>query len=136
MGDNGERGFAPGSAVDKFCIQDSTRTAPSLSVVIPFDAGGEDAESIGRSFSSAATSIPASEGGSDPYPGCPASRLEPVGVTLYRDFRRRYGLQRTAEERVAGLLGSILEHGIASAVLRLFARIVGTPAGESEESES
>ena len=51
-----------------------------------------------------------------------------MGVSMYREFRRRYGLQRTAEERVAGLLGAVLEHGSASAVLRLFARIVGAPA--------
>ncbi|CAN0546589.1 unnamed protein product, partial [Ectocarpus sp. 8 AP-2014] len=51
----------------------------------------------------------------------------------YRDFRRRYGLQRTAEERVAGLLGAVLDHGPASPVLRLFARMVGAPAGASGE---
>lgn len=59
---------------------------------------------------------------------CPATKLEPVAVTLYQDFRRRYGLVRTAEERVAALLGSIVEHMKASAILRLFARIVGAPA--------
>lgn len=59
---------------------------------------------------------------------CPASAAEPLGVILYGSFRRRYGLQRTAEERVAGLLGSILEHSPASAVLRLFARMMGAPA--------
>ncbi|CBN73996.1 hypothetical protein Esi_0009_0188 [Ectocarpus siliculosus] len=64
---------------------------------------------------------------------CPASRVETLGVALYRDFRRRYGLQRTAEERVAGLLGAVLEHGPASPVLRLFARMVGAPAGASGE---
>ncbi|CAB1106295.1 unnamed protein product [Ectocarpus sp. CCAP 1310/34] len=62
---------------------------------------------------------------------CPASRVETLGVALYRDFRRRYGLQRAAEERVAGLLGAVLEHGQASPVLRLFARMVGAPAGAS-----
>ncbi|CAM9258655.1 unnamed protein product [Ectocarpus sp. 4 AP-2014] len=64
---------------------------------------------------------------------CPASSVETLGVALYRDFRRRYGLQRTAEERVAGLLGAVLEHGPASPVLRLFARMVGAPAGASGE---
>lgn len=59
---------------------------------------------------------------------CPASGVESLGVILYASFRRRYGLQRTAEERVAGLLGSILEHSPASAVLRLFARMVGAPS--------
>lgn len=59
---------------------------------------------------------------------CPASGVESLGVILYGRFRRRYGLQRTAEERVAGLLGSILEHSPASAVLRLFARMLGAPA--------
>lgn len=66
---------------------------------------------------------------------CPASRVETLGVALYRDFRRRYGLQRTAEERVAGLLGAVLEHGPASPVLRLFARMVGAPADASGEGE-
>lgn len=37
---------------------------------------------------------------------------------------------RTAEERVAGLLGSVLEHRQASAALRIFARIVGAPAAD------
>eukprot|EP00903_Cladosiphon_okamuranus_P010537 g9967.t1 len=59
---------------------------------------------------------------------CVASEVEPLGVILYKSFRRHYGLQRTAEERVAGLLGSILEHSPASAVLRLFARMLGVPA--------
>lgn len=60
---------------------------------------------------------------------CPAAaKLEPVGAALYQNFRRRYGLVRTTEERVAGFLGSILEHREASAILRLFARIVGAPA--------
>lgn len=62
------------------------------------------------------------------YPGCPAANLEPVGVMLYLEARRRYGLQRTAEERVAGLLGSIIEHARSSALLRLFTRILGVPA--------
>lgn len=66
---------------------------------------------------------------------CPASRVETLGVALYRDFRRRYGLQRTAEERVAGLLGAVLEHGRASPVLRLFARMVGAPPDASGEGE-
>ncbi|CAM9177663.1 unnamed protein product, partial [Ectocarpus fasciculatus] len=64
---------------------------------------------------------------------CPASRVETLGVALYNDFRRRYGLQRTAEERVAGLLGAVLEHGRASPVLRLFARMVGAPPDASGE---
>lgn len=59
---------------------------------------------------------------------CPASGVESLGAILYARFRRRYGLQRTAEERVAGLLGSIVEHSPASAVLRLFARMLGASA--------
>ena len=66
---------------------------------------------------------------------CPVSGLDTVGVSLYRDFRRQYGLQRTAEERVAGLLGAVLENSPSSAVLRLFARIVGTPASAAGGGE-
>lgn len=63
-----------------------------------------------------------------PPPDCPVAKLEPLGVALYKDFRRRYGLTCTTEERIAGLLGALLEHRKSSAILRLFARIVGAPA--------
>lgn len=52
-------------------------------------------------------------------------------MTLYGTFRRRFGLQRTAEERVAGLVGAVLEHCSASAALRLFARMLGAPAPDA-----
>lgn len=58
---------------------------------------------------------------------CPVTKLEPVAVTLYQDFRRRYGLVRTAEERIVALLGSVMEYMKRSAILRLFARMVGAP---------
>lgn len=63
-----------------------------------------------------------------PPPDCPVAKLEPLGVALYKDFRRRYGLTGTTEERIAGFLGALLEHRKSSAILRLFARIVGAPA--------
>lgn len=66
---------------------------------------------------------------------CPASKVDTLGVTLYGGFRRRYGLQRTAEERVAGLLGAVLEHSPSSAVLRLFARMLGSPPDSRGEGE-
>lgn len=73
-------------------------------------------------------------------PCCPMSSLEPVGEALYRDFRRQYGLVGLAEERVAGLLGAVLVHQEASAILRLFARMIGAPPdgfdGEGEVVES
>lgn len=64
---------------------------------------------------------------------CPAANPTPVGTTLYKEFRRRYGIQRTTEERVAGLVGSVLEHMHTSSVLRLFIRIAGAPADATGE---
>ena len=87
---------------------------------------GVEIEEPAGSFSTDTTSAKTEEASSNFI--CPALMVDTVGVSLYRDFRRRYGLQRTAEERVAGLLGAVLENCPASAVLRLFARIVGAPA--------
>lgn len=100
----------------------------------PTRVGVEMAEPT-RSFSTDTTTTSArtEEASSDFL--CPALALDTVGVSLYRDFRRRYGLQRTAEERVAGLLGAVLENGPASAVLRLFARMVGAPANAAGGGE-
>lgn len=47
---------------------------------------------------------------------------------LYNTSARRYGLERTAEGKVAGLLESCAQYSGSSAVLRLFARLVGAPA--------
>eukprot|EP00752_Nemacystus_decipiens_P008616 g7695.t1 len=85
-------------------VHDATSSSPSFV---------EDSEGASRSSSLSSR--------------CPASRVASLGAILYGGFRRRYGLQRTAEERVAGLLGSIVEHSRSSAVLRLFARMLGAP---------
>lgn len=61
-------------------------------------------------------------------PSCPVYNLESLGDMIYEQFRRRYGLLSTAEERLAAFIGSVVEHARSSAVLRLFARIIGVPA--------
>ncbi|CAM9189565.1 unnamed protein product, partial [Hapterophycus canaliculatus] len=66
---------------------------------------------------------------------CPANRVDSLGTTLYGRFRRRYGLQRTTEERVAGLLGAVVEYAPASALLRLFARILGAPPNAHNQGD-
>lgn len=63
-------------------------------------------------------------------PSCPAINLESLGDMIYGQFRRRYGLLSTAEERLAAFIGSVAEHARSSAVLRVFARIIGVPAGK------
>ena len=60
---------------------------------------------------------------------CPVTKLEPLGVVIYGQFRRRYGLQHTAEKRLAAMVGSAVEHAQSAAVLRLFARMLGVQAG-------
>lgn len=110
------------------------RCPPGAHALIVGDGrDGEDGALIGALH-------PASNQGGDgshcPSSGCcPASRSETLGAALYGGFRRRYGLQRTAEERVAGLLGAVLEHSPSSAVLRLFARMLGSPPDSRGEGE-
>ncbi|CAM9225060.1 unnamed protein product [Scytosiphon promiscuus] len=111
------------------CRRDGSRCPPDAHVLVVGDGGNNGNDSAGGARGTEHGKTQGSKTSPSPSPscGCPAHRVEPLGVALYERFRRRYGLQRTAEERVAGLLGAVVEYAPASAVLRLFARVLGAP---------